>query len=383
VTSTGPTRGRSYPLLYRTVDYHTAGEPFRIVVDGVAPPPGVTVADRRLAALRGEDGGAADRARRLLSAEPRGHADMYGCFVVPPDPVPAGTRRAEPVRRAELGVLFWHRDGFSTACGHGTIALATWAVDDGLVDAPDDGAACFGIDVPSGRVEVEVRRAAGRVVDVTFSNVAAWVSAPAVIVPTEAGVVQVSVSFGGAFYAGVRAPDLGLAVRPEHLPRIVELSRQIRAWFERDPAAVAAVTHLQDPRLSGLYGCVWYEDVADPAVGPVDPAVLHQRNVTVFADGAVDRSPCGSGTSARLAVLRADGFGPGRVLWHDSLVGTRFEAWLGTDRPDGVATHVRGSAYRTGQHTFVLDPADPLAEGFSLVSGAWSPGTPRSGRSRS
>jgi proline racemase len=94
--------------------------------------------------------------------------------------------------------------------------------------------------------------------------------------------------------------------------------------------------------------------------------VVHQRNVTVFADAEVDRSPCGSGTSARLAVLRAGGLDPDAVLWHDSIVGTRFEAWCGADGPDGLVTHVRGSAYRTGQHAFVLDPADPLAEGFTL-----------------
>src|SRR5207253_11000171 len=117
-----------------------------------------------------------------------------------------------------LGVLFWHREGFSTACGHGTIALATWAVDDGLVDVPEDGDGSFAIDVPSGRVQVSVRREAGAVVHVTFTNVPAWVSADAVSVPTTAGPVAVAVSFGGAFFASVRAADLGLALRPEHLP---------------------------------------------------------------------------------------------------------------------------------------------------------------------
>src|SRR5690606_25014065 len=113
-----------------------AGEPFRIVVDGVPPPPGATVADRRQAALRGSDGGPADTARRLLCHEPRGHAGMYGCFVVPPDPLPHDAPAT--ARRADLGAVFWHADGFATACGHGVIALATWAVDDGIVDVPQD-----------------------------------------------------------------------------------------------------------------------------------------------------------------------------------------------------------------------------------------------------
>ena len=356
---------RRHPVVYRTVDYHTAGEPFRIVVDGVAPPPGTSVADRRLTAVRGQDGGHAERARRLLCLEPRGHADMYGCFVVPPDPVPSGAPAGATSgrRRAELGVLFWHKDGFSTACGHGTIALATWAVDDGIVDVPVDGTGSFAIDVPSGRVEVEVAREAGVVVHVTFTNVPARVTADAVTVPTSRGPVQVAVSSGGAFYASLRAADLGLAVRPEHVPVIIELSREVRAWFGRDPAAVAAVTDLRDPRLSGLYGTIWFEDVART----VDPPVLHQRNVTVFADGEVDRSPCGSGTSARLALLARTGeLGRDTMFWHDSVVGTRFHAWLGEERADGVVTHVRGSAYRTGQHSFVVDPADPLQQGFTL-----------------
>ena len=352
---------RRYPVVYRTVDYHTAGEPFRIVVDGVPPPPGTTVADRRQSAVRGQDGGHADTARRLLCLEPRGHADMYGCFVVPPDPLPAGLPPG--ARRAELGVLFWHKDGFSTACGHGTIALATWAVDDGIVDVPADGSGSFAIDVPSGRVEVEVEREAGAVVHVTFTNVPARVTADAVTVPTSRGPVQVAVSYGGAFYASLRAADLGLAVRREHLPAMIELSREVRAWFAQDPGAVAAVTDLRDPRLSGLYGTIWFDDVARGA----DPPVLHQRNVTVFADGEVDRSPCGSGTSARLAVLARTGeLAPGATLWHDGVVGTRFLAWLGEERPEGVVTRVRGSAYRTGQHTFVVDPADPLRQGFTL-----------------
>lgn len=347
---------RVYPISYRTVDYHTAGEPFRIVVDGVAPPPGVTVADRRLAAVRGEDGGHADRARRLLCHEPRGHADMYGCLVVPPDPAPAG-------RRADLGALFWHKDGFSTACGHGTIALATWAVDDGLVDVPEDGTGTFAIDVPSGRVAVAVEREGGQVRAVTVTNVPSRVTGGPVTVPTSRGTVQVAVSFGGAFYASLRAADLRLAVRPSDLPEIIAVSREVKAWFAADPAAVAAVTHLRDPRLSGLYGTIWYEEIAQT----LDPPVLHQRNVTVFADGEVDRSPCGSGTSARIAVLAATGrLAPGTALRHESVIGTRFEAWLGDTGPDGVTTRVRGSAYRTGTHSFVLDPGDPLPHGFTL-----------------
>ena len=142
-----------------TVDYHTAGEPFRIVTSGAPEPDGDTVLDRRAAAQIGE----LDSVRALLCNEPRGHADMYGGFLVPPDD-----------DGAHVGVLFWHKDGFSTACGHGTIALATYLVDEGIVTAPSDGAADVVIDVPSGRVVARVERVAGRVESVTFRNVASY-----------------------------------------------------------------------------------------------------------------------------------------------------------------------------------------------------------------
>jgi proline racemase len=345
------------PVLYRTVDYHTAGEPFRIVTAGVQAPPGVTVADRREAAIAHADDGAADRARRILCSEPRGHADMYGCFLTPPDPVLVG------VEPAAVGVLFWHKDGFSTACGHGTIALATWLVDEGYVQAPSDGRVAFAIDVPSGRVGVEVRCVDGRVADVIFTNVPAWISVDPIVVPTSVGDLEVAVAFGGAFYASVRAADVRRPVLPDALPWFIGLSREIRQFFTEDPKGVLAVTHPDDERLSGLYGVTWFEDV--PAV---EPEVTHQRNVTVFADGEVDRSPCGSGTSARVVLLRQHGLLPDTYrLRHESVIGTEFDAWATHDHPDGgVVTRVRGSAYRTGEHAFVLDPHDGVGPGFVL-----------------
>src|SRR5690242_6672079 len=132
-----------------TTDYHTAGEPFRIVVDGVPEIPGATVRDRREHAAASAE---IDRVRRLLCHEPRGHADMYGGFIVEPD---------DP--GADFGVLFWHKDGYSTACGHGTIALGAWAVESGRVEAPDDGAVDVTIDVPSGRVVARVTTKGGAV----------------------------------------------------------------------------------------------------------------------------------------------------------------------------------------------------------------------------
>lgn len=318
-----------------TSDFHTAGEPFRIATAGVPDIPGATVPDRRTHAMASED---VERIRRMLCHEPRGHADMYGCFPVAPDD-----------SGADLGVLFWHKDGYSTACGHGTIALGVWAAETGLVAAPDDGEVEVTIDVPSGRVVARVRCRAGRVEAVTFRNVPAFVIARGV----EAGGVAVDVAYGGAIYASLPAERLGLAVRADDLPRLIEAGREVKRALE----GTAAARHPVDARLSGIYGTILHEDIDD----------LHQRNVTVFADGEVDRSPCGSGTSARCALLFDEGrLAWGQVLRHDSIVDTTFMARVVGTGFEGVVTEIEGMAYRTGEHRFELDPLDPLGTGFVL-----------------
>jgi proline racemase len=320
-----------------TTDFHTGGEPFRIVTAGAPEIPGATVAERRTFAQGDES---VDAVRRLLCHEPRGHADMYGCFVVEPDD-----------DGADLGVLFWHKDGYSTACGHGTIALGAWAVQTGRVAAPADGEADVTIDVPSGRVVARVRRAGGVVTSVAFRNVPAFVLARGVA----AAGVTVDVAYGGAIYAAVPARAFGLTVAPEHLGELIAAGRAVKA----DLDGTAAARHPSDDRLSGLYGTILYESVdGDP---------LHQRNVTIFADGEVDRSPCGSGTSARCALLHAGGVLNGdRVLRHDSIVGSTFHARVVGATDAGLLTEVEGTAFRTGEHRFVLDPRDALGTGFVL-----------------
>ena len=325
-----------------TVDYHTAGEPFRIVTGGAPDLPGESVLARREAAQQG----AADRIRALLCNEPRGHADMYGCFLVPPD---------DP--GARFGALFWHKDGFSTACGHGTIALGAYAVDTGLVAAPEDGDLDVVIDVPSGRVTARVERVAGRTRSVAFRNVASFPLALGVPVDTNRGAIRVDLAYGGAIYACARAADLGLAVTPAHLGALIAAGREIRDAL----GATDAARHPTEARLSGIYGTIWYDDLG------ATPDGRHQRNCTVFADGEVDRSPCGSGTSARLALLHGQGLlPPGAVLRHDSIIGTTFTGTVVAADAGGVITEVRGSAYRTGEHRFLLDPDDPLGAGFQL-----------------
>jgi proline racemase len=335
------------PVEVATTDYHTAGEPFRIVVEGTPQIAGASVAERREIAARDER---VDLVRRLLCHEPRGHADMYGCFLVPPDD-----------DGADLGVLFWHKDGYSTACGHGTIALGAWAVDSGRVAAPENGETEVVLDVPSGRVLARVRRRDGVVAAVAFRNVPSYVLARDVRVDTAAGPVEVDIAYGGAIYACLDAADVGLAVRPERLGELIALGREAKRALGSSEHA----RHPSDERLSGIYGTILFEDLGDAADGP------RQRNVAVFADGEVDRSPCGSGTSARLALLAAEGrLGAGGILRHESIVGTEFAGRVvdnvEAEGRSAVVTEIEGTAFRTGEHRFLLDPRDPLGTGFVL-----------------
>lgn len=305
----------------QAVDYHTAGEPFRIVSGGVGPIPGATILEKRRYCAE-----QLDHVRRLLVFEPRGHADMYGCFVT--EPCAPGS---------DLGVVFFHNAGYSTACGHGTIALATWAVETGVVAAKER----LRIDVPSGTLDVELRDG-----HVAFRNVAAFVHLRGV----EAAGLVVDVAYGGAFYASVESP---LPVEPASLPRLIELGRAVKRELE----AAHEIVHPQHADIRDVYGVIFFRREGERV----------QRNVTIFADGEVDRSPCGSGTSARLALLDADGELPrGETLRHLSIIGSEFEGRVVGETTEGVVTEISGSASLTGFHTFVLDPDDPLREGFLL-----------------
>jgi proline racemase len=314
------------------VDYHTAGEPFRIVTGGVEPLRGDTIlAKRRDAAER------LDHVRRLLVHEPRGHADMYGCFVTEPEP------------GGDLGVVFFHNAGYSTACGHGTIALATAALELGMLAAAEPETE-LALDVPSGRLAVRVAVDSGRPGRVSFVNVPSYVEAEGL----EVEGLDVDVAFGGAFYASVRVPG---RVRPEELPALIELGRRVKRALE----AEREWAHPLEPELRDIYGVIFWQEE-----GPQT-----QRNVTIFADGEVDRSPCGSGTSARLALLDARGELPrGETLRHLSVIGSEFEGRVVGEaevagRP-AVLTEIAGRAHLTGYHQFVLQDEDELGTGFLL-----------------
>ena len=231
----------------RTVDYHTGGEPFRIVTGGVEQPQGTTILERRRDALE-----RLDHVRRLLVHEPRGHADMYGCHVVPGND--AG---------ADLGVVFFHNAGYSTACGHGTIALVTWALDEGIVER-HEGENRVVVDVPSGRLQTVADVRDGRVRSVTFRNVPSFVWGTGVRV----GEAVVDIAFGGAFYATLRE-----RVEPAELPRLIELGREIKRGLE----AQHEIVHPLEPELRDVYGVIFWQPEAACALDPAQRDGVRRR----------------------------------------------------------------------------------------------------------
>ena len=319
-----------------SADYHTGGEPFRIV--DIGPMEGTTVLDRRSWAEEN-----LDDVRKFLINEPRGHADMYGGFVVPADD-----------EDGDLGVVFFHKDGFSTACGHGTIALVTWAIDSGLIEPKDDVVTVV-VDVPSGRLVTEAKMHGQKVDSVCFQNVPSFVSATNVSLQTSIGQVSADISFGGAFYASVNSGELELSPTASNIDALISLGREIKDQLKDHQSAV----HPDDDRLSGVYGTIFYEEIGN------NP--LHQRNMTIFADGQVDRSPCGSGTSARLALLHKGGrILVGESFYNEGVAKEKFVGKVTSESGNTVITTIQGSAYHYATSTFVLDARDSLGNGFQL-----------------
>ena len=270
---------------------------------------------------------------------------MYGGFITPPDD-----------SGAHFGVLFWHAEGFSTACGHGTMALGYWAVTNGLVKAPEeDGVVDVVIDVPSGRVVASVAVKQGRPVYVDFVNVLSYqlASGLSVEVPSKGINITADLTFGGAVYATVDAAQFDLRVVPGNTNEFIDLGREIKK-------SLGTRAHYGT---YDCYGVIFYHE-DDKTADPV-----RQTNVTVFADGQIDRSPCGSGTCARLAVLLAEGrVGVARSkLVHSSIVDSVFEGDIVSEEKGPVEggapaciPRVRGSANLVGQMKFFIDPEDPV-----------------------
>jgi trans-L-3-hydroxyproline dehydratase len=334
---------RDHWLKITTVDAHTGGEPFRVITGGFPDLPGTTILEKRRYAKE-----KLDHLRTALMWEPRGHADMYGCIITPP--VTPG---------ADLGILFMHNEGFSTMCGHGIIGIATVALEIGMLPATEPETT-LKIDTPAGLVTAHVVMANGRVQRVRFQNVPSFVVALDEIVDVPGlGQVRYDLAFGGAFYAYLQAEAVGLRCTPEDYRPLIEKGMAIK----RAVMASRAIPHPFEADLSFLYGVIF--------IGPALGEGGHSRNVCVFAEGEVDRSPTGTGVSGRLAIHYARGeIGLKQPIVIESIIGSRFIGRVVATTTFGpypaIIPEVEGTAHITGRHEFLIDPDDPLQEGFLL-----------------
>lgn len=339
-----PSAASAGPVRIETVEMHTGGEAVRIVTAGYPALRGSTLLEKRRHARE-----ELDAFRRLLMAEPRGHAEMYGALLVEPD-----------LPEADLAVLFLHNEGYSTMCGHAVIALGRYAVDHGLV-TPAEPVTEVRIQCPCGLVRAEVEVAEGRSGRVRFRSVPAFALARDAVVPTaDFGPVTLDIGYGGAFYAVLPAASIGLDLERDALQRIVAASLELKEAAQRQ----LRIEHPLEPDLSFLYGVI-LTDGRDGA------GEVPSTNICVFADGQVDRSPTGSGVTARLALMHRRGeAAAGERRRFRSVTGDLFEGTVVETTRVGphpaVIVEVAGHAYYTGTGTFTLEPDDPLGHGFLL-----------------
>jgi trans-L-3-hydroxyproline dehydratase len=326
-----------------TIDAHAEGEPLRIITSGLPPIPGATILERRRY-LREN----LDHLRTALMWEPRGHADMYGAIMT--DPV---------TEEADAGVLFMHNEGYSTMCGHGIIGLVTVALETGMLPIKDS-TTTIKLDTPAGLVTAHAKVAGGRVRSVAFENVPSYVYAldGSVEVPG-IGPVRYDVAFGGAFYAYCQAADLGVGLGSGDFRRLIEVGTAVKHAVTES----LSIRHPFEEDLGFLYGTI--------VVGPPHTSGADSRNVCIFAEGEVDRCPTGTGVSGRLALNYARGqLAEGAPFVVESIIGTRFIGRiLGTTTfgdYEAIVPEIEGSAHIVGRHDFLIDPDDPLRDGFIL-----------------
>ena len=320
-------------MIISTVEMHTGGEPTRIIVDGWPKLLGKTLLDKRREAKQ-----RFDHLRRGLMLEPRGHDGMYGALLVEPD---------HP--EADLAVLFMHNEGYSTMCGHATIALARWAVESGRVKGPVVRLQC-----PCGLVVASVADDGW----VRFESVPSFVYALDRMAPTSTwGPVAVDIAYGGAFYAFLAADSIGLDLHRSPMRAIADAGEAIA----RAAAKAVPIDHPDEPDLAFLYGTILTD-------GQISPS----RNVCIFAGRQIDRSPTGSGVSARLALQvarRQTKLGEERRF--ESCTGAVFTGKALREGPTvgprkSVIVEVGGIAHITGEARFRFDDDDPLKDGFTL-----------------
>ncbi|MEE8676697.1 MAG: proline racemase family protein [Oscillospiraceae bacterium] len=325
------------------MDSHTMGEPTRIILSGFPTIYGNTMMEKKQYLSRN-----LDHLRRALILEPRGHADMFGAVVT------------EPTKpdKADLGVIFMDSGGYLNMCGHGSIGLASVAVDQKLVPVQEPYTRVV-LEAPAGIIETQVKVVHGKAVEVTITNVPCFLYRQHVELTLERfGRVTMDISFGGSFFALVNADNLGIALTPDNVPVLVRTGMEILKKINRQENVQHPYLDIHSVDLVEFYG-------------QADKPQASLKNVVVFGDAQVDRSPCGTGSSAKVATLYRKGkLRLGEDFVYESITGSLFHARVCRETTAGdfpaVVPQVTGSAYVTGIHEIILDPDDPLKYGFRL-----------------
>ena len=328
------------------IDAHTAGEPVRIVTSGFPKIEGRTMLEKRAYVLEN-----LDHCRKLIMREPRGHDAMYGAILTPP-----------VTDDGDIGVLFIENGGMGTMCGHGTIGVSKAVFDTGIMPSRE-GANVLKIDAPAGRVTSTVEIRDGHVRSVFFHNVPAFRRMSGVKIPVGGvGEITADVCFGGAFYIFAEASQLGIELVPENTHRLCAYAMEIKENFSR----AQTISHPLETGIDWIYGVVLMTEPEEAGQGR-----LRTRNITVFGEAEVDRSPCGTGTSARMSQLYAKGvLKPGMILENHSIIDTVFEGTIAEETDvsgiPAIIPKISGNAYIMGFNQLVLEPDDPMPEGFRI-----------------
>lgn len=329
----------------KAIDMHTGGEPLRVITSGYPDIQASSLLDYRRQLKRHHDD-----FRTTLMFEPRGHADMYGCLVLPPF-----------APDADCSVIFMHNEGYSTMCGHAVIAMMTLAMQMQWVDVID-GHATMTIEAPCGLIRARGELSANNTITASFECVPSFVAAlnQQVFIGSLNQSVHYDLAYGGAFYAYVDAEQLDLSLTPDNNQQLINLGREIKQAVMADSDKIV---HPFEPDLSFLYGTIF--------TGPAISSNADSRNVCIFADGEVDRSPTGSGVSGRMALHFAkNDIDMGEPMVIESIIGSQFTAEVVRTTPyadiHAVIPKVSGDAFVCGINEFIIQPGDRLEQGFLL-----------------
>ena len=330
-------------LKITTIDTHTAGEPLRIVTNGIPELRGNTMLAKRRFMSKNYD-----HIRKHLMWEPRGHADMYGCIIT--QPVSQG---------ADFGVIFMHNEGYSSMCGHGIIAITKVVVETGLVGMVKPQT-IVKIDSPAGLITARAFIENKKVKEVSFENVPSYIVAlnNEIEIP-EYGTIKYDLAFGGAFYAYIQSADVGLTCYSKDIDKLIRTGIEIKKAIVKK----VNIEHPFNDDLSFLYGTIFMDEPED--------SNSHSRNVCVFADGEVDRSPTGTGVSGRLAIHYARGeIKINEPIIIESIIGTKFSGKVLKETKFGqynaIIPEITGKAFITGKHEFIIDPDDQIGDGIFI-----------------